>query len=262
MFEIRRLSAKITIQVVLALLAIPYLIPLVQMVVGSLRGTGFGNYEAVWNTGVVPRFFLNSAIVAAGTIAIVYAVTMTAAFGFAKLRIFGKEVYFWLLLAALTLPEVVLLTPLFVTANTLGMYDTLLAVILPLAALQAPFTILLARNFYDGVPTELMEAGRVDGAGVVKVFWHIILPLTRPIAAAIIVLTLLNAWNSYLLPLVMLQSADHQVVTLLPQFFVGEFANDQTKVLASAVIIAIPEVVAYICLQKYFERGLSAGALK
>ncbi|MDR1825935.1 MAG: carbohydrate ABC transporter permease [Bifidobacteriaceae bacterium] len=262
MFEARRLSSKIFLQALLFVLTVPFLLPLIQMVMGSLRGAGFGNYKAVWNTGVVPTFFRNSAIVAVCSIALVYCVTMTAAFGFAKLRIAGKEIYFWMLLAALTLPEVVLLAPLFATTMKLGVHNTLVAVILPLAALQAPFTILLARNFYEGVPSELLEAGRIDGAGVVQIFWHIVLPLTRPIAAAIIVLTLINAWNSYLLPLVMLISPENQVVTLLPQFFVSEFANDQTKVLASAVITAIPEVLAYLLLQKYFERGLAAGALK
>lgn len=262
MFEIRHLSTKVVLQVVLALLTIPFVLPLIQAVRASLSGAGWGNYRAVFATGVIPTYFRNSAILAASTIAIVYVVTMLAAFGFAKLRIAGKEIYFWLLLAALTLPEVVLVVPLFVTASTLGLYDTLLAVILPLAALQTPFTILLARNFFVGVPTELMEAGRLDGAGAWKIFWNIILPLTKPIAAAIVVLTLINSWNSYLLPLVLLQDPNKQVVTLLPQFFVSAYTNDQTKVLAAAVVTAAPVIIAYLLLQKYFERGLSAGALK
>lgn len=262
MFEIRRLSSKVIIQVVLAVLTIPFVLPLIQGVRASLSGAGWGNYRAVFATGVIPTYFKNSAIVSACTIAIVYVITMLAAFGFAKLRIAGKELYFWLLLAALTLPEVVLVVPLFVTATTLGLYDTLFAVILPLAALQVPFTILLARNFFAGVPSELLEAGRIDGAGAIKIFWHIVLPLTRPIAAAIVVLTLINSWNSFLLPLVLLQDPGKQVVTLLPQFFVSAYTNDQTKVLAGAVITAIPVIVAYLLLQKYFERGLSAGALK
>ena len=129
---------------------------------------------------------------------------MTASFGFSKLRIFGKEVYFWLMLAALTLPEVILLSPLFVTATQLHLYNTLTAVVLPLAALQLPFVILLTRNYFDGIPTELIDAGRIDGASVVQTFWHIVLPLTKPIASAVVVLTLINSWNSYLLPLVFL----------------------------------------------------------
>jgi multiple sugar transport system permease protein/raffinose/stachyose/melibiose transport system permease protein len=93
-------------------------------------------------------------------------------------------------------------------------------------------------------------------------FIHLVIPLTRPIAAAVIVFTLVAAWNDYLMPLVFLQNPDLQTITLVPQFFVGEFSNDQTKILASAVITAIPEVVAYLSLQRLFERGLSAGAIK
>jgi raffinose/stachyose/melibiose transport system permease protein len=213
-------------------------------------------------TGVVPDFFRNSAIIAIGVIVIVYCLTMLAAYGFAKLHVWGREIYFWMMLAALTLPEVVLLTPMFTTATTLGVYNTYWAVILPLAALQVPFCVLLTRNFVNGIPNDLFDAARVDGANAARIFWNIVLPLTRPIAAAIIILTLIGAWNDYLLPLVFLQSPATQTITLLPSYFVSEFSNDQTKVAASAVITAIPEIIAYLCLQRLFERGLTAGALK
>lgn len=262
MFEVRRLRSRVALQVILTIMVLPYLFPLIAMVQESLAGQGWKNYKAVWDTGVVPVFFRNSAIIALGTIILVYCLTMLAAFGFSKLHIRGKEIYFWMMLVALTLPEVVLLTPLFATATRLGLFNTYLAVILPLSALQIPFTVLLTRNFVNGIPDQLFEAARVDGANVPKAFWHIILPLTRPIAAAIVVLTLIAAWNDYLLPLIFLQTPSVQTITLLPQFFVSEFSDDQTKVVASAVITAIPEVVAYLCLQRLFERGLTAGALK
>lgn len=262
MFEARRWTSKLFLQVLLTLMVIPYLFPLIAMVQGSLSGQGWGNYRAVFGTGVVPEYFRNSAIIAAGTIIIVYVCTMLAAFGFSKLHIRGKEIYFWMMLAALTLPEVVLLTPLFSTFTRAGLFNTYAAVILPLAALQIPFTVLLTRNFVNSIPDGLFDAARVDGAGVVKAFWHVILPLTRPIAAAIVILTLITAWNDYLLPLVFLQTPSTQTITLLPQFFISEFSDDQTKVVASAVITAIPEIVAYLCLQRVFERGLTAGALK
>jgi len=241
---------------------IPYLFPLIAMVQESLSGQGWGNYKAVWDTGVVPQFFRNSAIIAIGVIIIVYCLTMLAAFGFSKLHIRWKEAFFWMMLAALTLPEVVLLTPLFSTAVHLGLYNTYFSVILPLAALQIPFAVLLTRNFVNSIPDELFDAARVDGANAALIFWKIILPLTRPIAAAILILTLIAAWNDYLLPLVFLQTPSTQTITLLPSFFVSEFSDDQTKVVASAVITAIPEVIAYLCLQRLFERGLTAGALK
>jgi raffinose/stachyose/melibiose transport system permease protein len=262
MFEARRLSSRVILQAVLTIMVLPFVFPLIAMVQESLSGQGWGNYRAVWATGVVPEFFRNSVIVAVGVIVIVYCLTMLSAYGFAKLHIRGREVYFWMMLAALTLPEVVLLTPLFSSAIRLGMYNTYYAVILPLAALQIPFCVLLTRNFVNGIPDQLFDAARVDGASAARIFWNIILPLTRPIAAAIVILTLIGAWNDYLLPLIFLQTPATQTITLLPSFFVSQFNNDQTKVAAAAVITAIPEVVAYLCLQRLFERGLTAGALK
>lgn len=262
MFETRSRRSQIALQLIATVMVLPFLAPLIAAVQGSLGGLGIGNYGKVFGTGVVGTVFLNSAIISVVTIAIVYVCTMLAGFGFAKLPILGKELWFWMLLAALAVPEAVMLTPLFVTASKFGLYNRLPAVILPLAALQVPFTILVARNFFNGIPTELMEAARVDGANVVQVFWKVVLPLTKPIAATIIVLTLIGTWNAYLLPMLMLNDASNQVVTLLPSYFVSQYTNDQTGVLAAAVITAVPVVIVYLALQRYFESGLAAGALK
>ncbi len=262
MIEVRSWYSRVGLQLLLTVLVVPFVFPLVAMVRGSLAGLGWGNYQTVLALGVLPRFFLNSVLISAAVIAIVLVCTLTAAYGFSKLHIRGKEFYFWMLLAALTLPEVVLLAPLFATVTSVGAYDTLWAVIVPAAALQIPFCVLLSRNFVDGIPDALVEAARVDGANNWQTFRHIIVPLTRPIMAAIVVLVFISSWNGFLLPLLFLQTPDHQTVTLVPQFFIGQFNNDQTKVLAAAVLTALPVVIAYVCLQRFFERGLAAGALK
>ena len=262
MFEVRSRWGRVVLQVVITLLVLPFLFPLIAMLQGSLAGDGWRNYAAVLAVPGLWRFFVNTVVIAAGVIVIVYIVTMLAAYGFGQLRLRGREIYFWMLLACLTLPEVVLLTPLFTTAQAFGFFDTYWAVILPLAALQVPFAVLLSRNFVHGIPDELFEAVWVDGGNALQAFRHIVIPLTRPIAAAVLIFTLIGAWNNYLFPLVFLQSNDMQTITLVPQFFVGQFSNDQTKILASAVITAVPEVVAYLALQRHFERGLAAGAIK
>jgi len=262
MFETRRVGSRVLLQMLLTILVIPFVFPLVAMVQGSLAGAGWDNYKTVLSLPLLPGFFINSALVALAVILIALVCTLTAAFGFSKLHIKGKEVYFWMLLAALTLPGVVLIAPLFATVTRIGAYNTLWAVILPVVALQVPFTVLLARNFVDGIPDSLIEAARVDGAGMVRAFWHVLLPLTKPIIAAIVVLVFISAWNEYLLALLFLQTPEQQTITLVPQYFVGMYNNDQTKVLAAAVLTGLPVVIAYICLQKFFERGLSAGALK
>jgi raffinose/stachyose/melibiose transport system permease protein len=261
-FEVRTWYTRGALQLVLTLMVVPFVFPLIAMVQGSLAGSGWGNYATVLSLGLLPRFFLNSVLVSVAVLAIVLVCTLTAAFGFSKLHIRGKELFFWMLLGALTLPEVVLLAPLFATVTAAGAYNSLWAVVVPAAALQIPFSVLLARNFVDGIPDELIEAARVDGANTWQAFRHIIMPLTRPIVAAIVVLVFISSWNGYLLPLLFLQTPEQQTITLVPQYFVGQFNNDQTKVLAAAVLTALPVLIAYISLQKFFERGLAAGALK
>lgn len=262
MLEARTRWGRLALQIIVTVLTIPFLIPLVVMVQGSLAGRGWGNYVAVLSLPQLPGFFVNSVIVSVLTIVLALLCTLLAAFGFAKLQIRGKEFFFWLLLAALTLPEIVLVTPLFVTATSTNIYNTYWAVVLPLVALQIPFTVLITRTFMAGIPDALIEAARIDGATTWRVFWNIMIPLTRPIVAAVVVLTLIGAWNAYLLPLIFLQDAGAQVLTQVPSFFQGQYNDDQTKVLASAVIAALPIVIAYLCLQRLFERGLSAGAVK
>lgn len=262
MFETRTRWSQLTLQVLVTIAVIPFLIPLVTMVSRSFEGRGWGNYLAVVEVPGFLTFFRNSAIVAGGSITIVYMATMAGAFGFSKLRIRRKELFFWMMMAALTLPEVVLIAPLYATAVRLGMMGTFWSVILPIAALQVPFTILLTRGYMDSIPDTLFEAARLDGANTWRFFWSILVPLARPMATAIIILVLINAWNSYLLPKVFLINDNMGVVTLLPEFFRRQYNDDTPKILAAAVVTAIPTVVAYIALQKQFERGMAAGAIK
>jgi len=262
MFEVRSRLGRIAVQLIATIAVIPFLIPLYTMIRKSLEGRGWGNYLAVVEVPGFARFFLNSIIVSAASIAIVYLFTMMAAFGFSKLRVANKEVFFWMMMAALTLPEVVLIAPLYATAVKLDILGTFWAVILPIAALQIPFTTLITRSYVDGVPDELFDAARIDGANGPKLFFHILLPLARPMGVALGVLVLINAWNSYLLPKIFLIGDDMGTVTLLPEFFRRQYNDDIPKLLAAAVLTALPEIVAYICLQKQFERGMAAGALK
>jgi len=263
LFDIRGRRARVGLTALLAAMVIPFVVPLFTMVQGSLQGQGWGNYRTVLALNGFYLYFRNSLIIAVATIAIVYALTMTSSFGFSKLRIRNKELYFWLMMGALTMPEVVLITPLVIAASNVGLAGSFWAVIIPLAALQVPFTTLLTRSYVDGLPDALFEAARIDGAGTWRQFRHVLVPLTKPIAVAIVVLVLINSWNAYLLPLVMLgQSAGHMVVTQLPNSFRTQYTDDQTKILAGAVLAALPEIIAYIGLQRHFERGMAAGAIK
>jgi raffinose/stachyose/melibiose transport system permease protein len=262
MFELRKRWQRVALQLVISLAVVPFLIPLISMVRGSLGGQGFENYRIVIETPGVPSFFMSSAIIAAGAIGFTYVCSMAAAFAFAKIPFAGRELFFWMMLACLALPEAVLLTPLFTTILKLGLFNTYSSVILPIAALNIPFSVLMARTYMASIPNELFEAARVDGCSTFRTFLQIVLPLARPIGAVVVVWTLIGAWNDYLFPLVFLQSPSKQTITLLPSYFQSQFGPDLPKILTAAVITAVPEIVAYLLLQRLFERGLTAGAIK
>jgi raffinose/stachyose/melibiose transport system permease protein len=260
--EVRSWKGRLVLQIIITIVALAFALPLYWTIRYSLVGSGLGNYAVVLSNPELPLFFLNSAIIAAGTIAVTFVCTMLCSFALAKLKLRWKEGFFYLLLIALTMPTAVLTVPLFVTIQHLGLFNTYWAVILPISALTIPFNVLLARGYIAELPDELLEAARIDGCSTFGLFRMIILPLVKPISAVIVVWTLITAWNEYLLPLIFLQDPSKQTVTLLPQFFEGQFGSDQGKIVAAAVIALAPEVIAYVFAQRWFERGLTAGAIK
>ena len=263
MIELRRWSARALLQLGLTVAIVPFAAPFVIMVAFASSGEGAAaNFGAVLARPELGQFAFNSIKIAAGVVVLTLVCTLTAAFALAKLDIRFREPVFYFLVAALTLPTAALTVPLFITVRTLGLYNNPLSVVLPLAALQIAFNVLLARGFIDGIPDELIEAAYVDGASTWSVFWRIIIPLSRPVIAVITIWSFVGAWNEYLLPLIFLQETEQQTLTLLPSFFVSRFAADQTKVFAASCLIALPTVVCYVAFQKYFERGLTSGALK
>lgn len=246
----------------LTLLVAPFVFPLVIMVKISLQGDGLGNFTAVLTHANFGRFFINSAVVAAGVIIIVWVCTTLAGYAFAKLRFRGKELLFSSILVGLMLPAVALLVPLFSVVDALNLVDNPLSVVLPLAAVTIPFTLLMMRNYLTNLPDELLDAAMIDGCGSFGSLIRIVLPLSRPITAVVVLWSFLTAWNEFFLPLVFLRSDDKQLVTQVPQFFVGIYGSDQTKIFAAIVLISLPLILLYLVLQRYFERGLTGGALR
>jgi raffinose/stachyose/melibiose transport system permease protein len=263
MLDVRTGRGRVLVQAILTLAVAPFVAPLVIMVARSIQGEGFLlNYGAVIQRPEFLAFLRNSAVIATGVVVLTYACTMLASYALAKLPMRGRDVAFYLLVGALTLPTAVLSVPLFITIRTLGLYDSPVAVILPVAALQTAFSIFLARGFIAGIPDEMLEAARIDGANSLSILRHVVLPLSRPISAVIVVWSFVGAWNEYLLPLLFLQEIDQQTLTLLPSYFVGQFDADQPKVYAATVLIAVPTIVFYAAFSRYFERGLISGSLK
>ncbi|MBL1118207.1 carbohydrate ABC transporter permease [Streptomyces sp. 110] len=263
MFNRPSLTTRIICQIAATGVALPFACVLVAIVATSFDGAGAAaNYKAVLTQTPIGRSMLNSAIISLGVVALVYVCTMLAGFAFAKMHFTGKKLVFNAILAGLVLPTIALIVPLFLMVQRIGLFDNYLAVILPLATTIMPFTLLLTKNYLVGIPDEVLEAAKLDGCTSFGTLVRVVLPLSRPITAVVIVWAFLQAWNDFFLPLLFFQDQDMQTVTTIPLYFTSTYGSDEPKIFAALILICLPVVIAYLCLQKFFEKGLSAGAIK
>lgn len=218
------------------------------------------NYYRVWNDIQVPRYFGNSLLVALTTVALNLITCSLAAYPLAKIHFKGRSVIFALILGTLVFPPQLLMIPLYVMAvNTFQFNNTLQSLILPFAT--SAFGIFLLRQIYQGVPDELLEAARLDGATEFGIWWRILLPLIRPGLATLAIITFVNSWNDFLWPLLMLSNRNLFTLPVGLSFLRGFFSGNLRSVAAGIMIATIPMVIFFMVFQRHFIRGLS-GAVK
>lgn len=263
MFLRHTLMDKVVSTIAVVFLTAPFASVLVVVLRRTFEGAGLReNFAAVLTRTPILQSTLNSATIAMGTIAVVLVCTFLAGFAFSKMNFHGKSLLFTAFLAGLVLPAVALIVPLFLYMQRLQLTNTFLAVILPLSATLIPFTLLLVRNYLNGIPDEIFEAARIDGCSSFATLVKIAVPLSRPIIAVVVVWCFVQAWNEFFLPLLLLTSPELSTITTIPIYFTSVYGSDQPKIFTAIVIISIPVVVIYLAFQRFFERGLSAGAIK
>jgi putative chitobiose transport system permease protein len=218
------------------------------------------NYLKVWDTLPVLNYFLNSATVAVSTGLLNVLVAALAAYPLAKMRFMGREAIFYLLLATLIVPAQLTYIPSFILAvNVFHYYDTLPALILP--NIVSAFNIFLLRQAFRGVPNELIDAARVDGAGEWRIWWSILMPIVRPSLAAVAIFTFVTSWNDFLWPSLMLHTPKGMTLPVGLAALQGFFSSDFRSIAAGVTMTVVPILLFFIVVQRYFVRGLS-GAVK
>ena len=218
------------------------------------------NYVRVWNQLPIARFFLNSLIVAGVTVVLNVLITALAAYPFAKMKFRGRDIIFYLLLATFIVPPQLTYIPSYVLAvKVFHYYNQLQALIFP--SLASVFNIFLLRQAFKSVPDDLIDAGRIDGASELRIWWDILLPVVRPSLATVAIFTFVTQWNDFLWPSLMLQTMDHKTLTVGLAALQGMFSSDFRGTAAGVTITVIPILIFFIVLQKYFVRGLT-GAVK
>lgn len=212
--------------------------------------------------GQVPvrAWFLNSAVLSTIQTLLVVSLSALAGYAFARLEFRGRKVLFALLLSTLFLPGIMFLIPNYVTIFRLDLLNTWTAVYLP--ALGGVFGVYFMRQFFLGLPAELEEAARIDGANVFQTFWQIMLPLARPAVATLAIITFLGAWNEFLWPLLVLNDLTKQTLPVGLATLQGAYVSEYGRVMAGAVIAALPVLILYMALQKYIVKSVAMTGLK
>jgi raffinose/stachyose/melibiose transport system permease protein len=245
-----------------AFVALLWVLPLARLAAVSMRDGGLSNYGAVIVHQGLLRYVANSAIITVAAVTIVLLFASSAAFAFSKLRFPGRRTLFLVLMSGLMIPVASVLVPLTEIERLFGWTNTYQGLFLPYAALALPFALVILRSSYDGLPDELMEAAALDGAGAWHTFRSVYLPMTRPAMVMVGIWTFLSSWNEFLLALLFATDPDQKTITVVPASFQLEFFVDVPKLFAALVLIELPIVLLYATMQRTFERGLTAGAIK
>jgi multiple sugar transport system permease protein len=238
--------------------------PLAWMVSLALRtpdGLSFRFFREVWSAGPFDRYLFNSLLVVTAVLAGNIVFCTMAGYAFARYRIVGKKLLFFLVISTIMLPKQVILIPMFILMQRAGLIDTYWALILPF--LVDPFNIFLIRQYMTSIPPDCEEAARIDGAGELKIMFSVVMPMLKPALAVVAINTCLINWNSFLFPFILTNSTSMRTlpvgVALLSQ---GAHSVDWGHLMAGALISALPVIIAYVVFQKQIIGGLTSGMSK
>jgi multiple sugar transport system permease protein len=266
------LPARAALQVALLLGAVIMLSPFVVMLVVSLVPTSaflarnfspsnFSPANYIYTFEQVPfgRYYINSIIVTVTVTILQITIASLAAFAFARLRFRGREALFLLYLSTLMIPFPVTLIPNFLIIKSLGWYDTLIALIVP--SLFSVFSTFLLRQYYRGIPIDLDEAARMDGASSLRIWSQVIVPLSGPVLATLAIFVFQGTWNEFLWPLVVTTSENVRTIPVGLAAFVGQYSTAWGPLMAGSVIALLPVLIIYVLGQNWFVKGITLSGM-
>ena len=221
----------------------------------------FGKYVITGPT--VPaaiRWLINTVFMSVASMLITCLTAAMAGYALAKKRFIGRGVVFSLVVCAMALPKQVILIPMLREMSSLGLYDTIWAVIFPIVGW--PFGVFLLKQFAEGIPTEMTEACRIDGASEWRTFTDVMFPMIKPGVGACAIFTFINSWNDYFMQLIMLTSNKNLTISLGIATMQGESSTDYGLLMAGAALASVPIIIVFLVFQKYFTKGITMGAVK
>ena len=270
-----RITMRSWAKLVLSVALLVWLVPEIYMVSVALRSPDAAfqpalftfpitlqNFRTVIHDNPLLNFFGNSLLVTGGTVLLVLGAASTFAFAASVLKLRGTMLLYTSLLTTLMIPVASIVLPIAIMLRGFGWINTYQGLILPYAALGAPYAIVIIKTFMDESPRDLFEAALIDGCTAWQLFRHIALPLIKPAVIFVAVWQFIVTWNEFFLALVVMTDSDHKTVTLVPMQYSGMYMANPGALFAVLVIIALPLLVLYTLVQKYFIAGLLSGAVK
>lgn len=206
------------------------------------------------------RWLFNSVFISIVAMILTCFSASLAGYALAKKRFWGRGFIFSLFVCAMALPKQVILIPLLREMSSLNLYNTIWAVIFPIVGW--PFGVFLMKQFSEGIPTEMLEAARIDGASEARTFISVVLPMVKPGIGALAIFTFINAWNEYPLQLIMLSKTEAKTIALGIAGLQSEMSNDFGLIMAGAALAAVPIILVFLAFQRYFTQGITMGAVK
>jgi len=257
--------------------AVVILYPFALMIFGSLKTeTAFlanpvsppttielRNYQFAWSEAHIPKFALNSLIVSTGTVLLTLVTGSMAAFALSRIRFRGRSWIYLAFVLLLTVPVQIYIIPLYIIIVRAHLSDSLVGLILPYTTGSLPLAVFLLKTYFDQLPSEVMDAARLDGCSNRMILLKVVLPLSRPVLSTVAIFTFVQSWNEFFLALVFIHNPDLQTLPLgLQAFFVNQYETQFPQLFATLALSIAPVVMVYLFLQKQFIAGLTAGAVK
>ena len=206
------------------------------------------------------RWLLNTVFMSVASMLLTCITSAMAGYVLAKKRFVGRTLIFTLVVCAMALPKQVILIPLLREMSALGLYDSLWAAIFPIVGW--PFGVFLVKQFAEGIPTEMVEACRIDGASEWRTFTDVMFPMIKPGVGACAIFTFINSWNDYFMQLIMLTANKNLTISLGIATMQGESSTDYGLLMAGAALASVPIIIVFLIFQKYFTKGITMGAVK
>ncbi|MCI8711360.1 MAG: carbohydrate ABC transporter permease [Ruminococcus sp.] len=263
--------------VFLTVMVVISVFPIVWMLDSSLKGSSeiysspptftihevtMENYVRVLFDSGIPRAFLNSVIVSVTATLTTLTLGCLAGYGFSRYRFKGRRMLYVGLLYGQMMPAVVLIIPVYLVFSKIGLIDSYFSLILPDVAITVPLATLMLKSFFDGVPVELEDAARIDGASKLGILWKIIIPIAKPGLVSVAIYTFLSTWEEFIFALNLTNSSSIRTLPIAINMFKGEFIIDWGAIMSSGAVISLPVILLFVLCNKAFVKGLSEGGVK